>query len=107
MYHVGVKLTYEKAFSRGSRLYAWGGLGGGYFWTGDYFVNDDGPEAYGEVGLGYVLSDTWRIRVGVNVHAMDTNVTRRLAWPVAPGTNDRTNRLLWVIAPVGQIEADF
>ncbi len=107
MHHVGAKLTYERGFGQGSRFYWWGGLGAGYFWTEDYFVDDSGIEGYGEAGVGYVINNNFRVRVGVNVHAMDTNVTRRLAWPVAPGTNDRSSRLLWVIAPVGQIEIDF
>lgn len=106
-HHVGAKVTYERGFSQGSRLYWWGGIGGGYFWTQDYLQNDSGVEVYGEAGIGYVLNDTWRIRIGVNAHGMDTNVTRLRRWPVAPGTFDRSSRWLWIVAPVGEIEANF
>jgi hypothetical protein len=102
-HHVGAKLTYEKAFSQGSRLYGWAGLGGGYFWTEDYFTDDSGPEVFGEAGVGFVINDTWRIRGGVNVHGMDTNVTRRRA--LLDGFTE--SRWLWIIAPVIEIEADF
>lgn len=100
-HHVGAKLTYEQGFSANSRLYAWGGVGGGYFWTEKYLANDSGPEVFGEAGLGFVLSKNWRIRAGVNVHGMDTNVTRRLM------VNDGRSRWLWIIAPVAEIEASF
>jgi hypothetical protein len=100
-HHIGAKFTYERGFSKNSRLYYWGGVGGGLFWTDKYIDNDSGPEVFGEAGLGYVLSKNWRVRAGVNVHGMDTSVTRRL--PV----NDGRSRWLWIIAPVAEIEADF
>ena len=99
-HHVGTKLTYESAFGS-SRFYGWGGIGAGYFWTDKYIANDDGPEAFGELGVGYNLSRNWRLRAGVNVHAMDTKVTRKFP------ADDGKSRLLWIIAPVLEIEASF
>lgn len=100
-HHVGGKVTMERAFSTGSRIYGWAGVGGGYYWTEDYVDNDSGVEAYGEAGLGYVLSRNFRIRAGVNVHAMDTDVTRRNP------ADDGDSRWLWQVAPVLQLEGDF
>ncbi len=100
-HHFGVKITGEKSFGRSSKFYAWGGLGGGYFTTSKYISNDSGPEVFGELGLGYNLSLNWRVRAGVNVHGMDTSVTRNL--PI----NDGRSRWLWIIAPVIEIEGSF
>jgi len=99
--HFGAKLTYERGFGRNSRLYGWGGIGAGYFTTSQYIANDDGAEIFGELGVGYVLSRNWRLRAGVNVHGMDTKVTRRLP------ANDGQKRQLWVIAPVVEVEYSF
>lgn len=100
-HHIGAKFTYEKGFGTNSRFFGWGGIGGGYFWTDKYIANDSGPEVFGEAGVGYILNKNWRIRAGVNVHGMDTEVTRRL--PV----DDGQSRWLWILAPVAEVEADF
>ena len=99
--HFGAKLTYERGFGRNSRFYGWGGIGAGYFTTSKYIANDDGAEIFGELGVAYVLSRNWRLRAGVNVHGMDTKVTRRLP------ANDGQKRQLWIIAPVVEIEYSF
>lgn len=101
-HHLGGKLTMERGLGgTGSRLYGWGGLGAGAFWTEDYVEDDSGFEAFGEVGVGYVLSRNFRVRAGVNVHGMDTEVTRRNP------ADDGESRWLWQIAPVLQLEGDF
>jgi len=82
-HHIGTKITLERPIA-GSRVYWWTGVGGGYFKTDKYIANDDGPEVFGEAGIAYVLSRNWRVRAGVNVHGMDTKVTRRL--PANDGT---------------------
>ena len=64
-------------------------------------VNDDGIAGFGEAGLGYMLSNAMRIRLGLNVHAMDT-VTGRL-----DPANDTSSRLLWLIAPTLGFDLDF
>ena len=60
-----------------------------------------GFEVYGELGLGYVLSETFRVRVGLNVHGADTDTGRRLA------VNKGSDRWLWLLAPVAELEIDF
>lgn len=98
--HFGLKATQQRSF-RGSRLYWWAGLGAEYFWTEDYLNNDDGFGLFGEAGLGFNVSNRWRIRAGVNVHGMDTDAGR-----LSPADDDQ-GRWLMVIAPVIQLEASF
>lgn len=98
-HHLGGKLTWEKSF--GSRFYFWTGLGAGYYWTDDYIEDSDGFEVYGELGLGYVLSETFRIRAGLNVHGADTDTGRLNYSDIGKG------RWLWLIAPVVQLEVNF
>jgi hypothetical protein len=101
-HHVGLKLTMERPLGgASSRFYWWAGLGAGYFWTEDYLDDDSGIEGFAELGLGYMLSRNLRLRAGVNVHGMDTSVTRR-----SPA-NDGQSRWLWLIAPVVEVELDF
>lgn len=100
-HHFGAKVTLERSFGRDSRFYAWAGIGAGYFTTNKYLFDDSGFEVFGEAGIGYNLSENWRIRAGVNVHGMDTDVTRRL--PV----DDGRERWLWIIAPVIELEGSF
>ncbi|MDJ0522288.1 MAG: hypothetical protein QNJ90_09465 [Planctomycetota bacterium] len=100
-HHFGAKITFEKAFARSSRFYVWGGVGAGYFTTDDYVNDDSGFEIYGEAGVGYNVSENWRVRAGVNIHGMDTDVTR-----FSP-VNDGDSRWLWIFAPVIQLEGSF
>ncbi|MGE0193092.1 MAG: hypothetical protein AB7T63_13745 [Planctomycetota bacterium] len=100
-HHLGLKLTMERPFGRNSRFYWWAGLGAGYYTTEDYIDDDDGFEGYAEAGIGYLLSRNLRVRAGLNVHGMDTTVTRR------DPANDGQSRWLWQIAPVIEVELDF
>jgi len=99
-YHVGAKVTYATAIG-GGPFYVWGGAGGGYYWTEKYIANADGPEVFLEAGVGFNLNRNWAIRAGVNVHAMDTDVTRKFP------RDDGGSRLLWIVAPVIEIEGRF
>jgi hypothetical protein len=99
-HHIGVKATYERAFGQ-SRFYWWAGIGPEYFWTEDYIQDDSGFGIFGEAGIGYVLSRNFRLRLGVNVHAMDTDVGR-----LNPA-DDGESRWLFVIAPVVELELAF
>ncbi|MDA1194402.1 MAG: hypothetical protein O2894_04390 [Planctomycetota bacterium] len=99
-HHLGLKATYEQALG-GGPVYLWGGLGGGYFWTNNYIANDDGPEIFAEAGVGFNLGRNWAIRAGVNVHGMDTTVTRKFP------ADDGKSRWLWIIAPVAELEFRF
>ncbi len=99
-HHVGVKFTYDWPIGRGP-FYLWSGIGGGYYWTDKYIANDDGPEVFLEGGVAYNLGRNWAIRAGVNIHGMDTKVTRRLP------ANDGQSRWLWIVAPVIELEGRF
>ena len=99
-YHVGVKFTYDIPFGS-SPFSAFAGIGGGYYWTDKYIANDDGPEVFLEGGVAWNLGRNWALRGGVNVHGMDTKVTRRLP------ANDGESRWLWLVAPVIELEARF
>lgn len=101
-HHVGLKVGLETPLGgRNSRFYLWGGLGAGWFWTEGYADDDDGFEGFAEAGLGFLLSSNLRIRVGVNVHGMDTSVGR-----LNPA-DDGEDRWLWLIAPVAEVELTF
>jgi len=100
-HHFGVKVTKEASLGRSSKFFVWGGLGAGYFTTSKYIKNDSGIEGFGELGVGYNLSRNWRVRAGVNVHGMDTDVTRKVP------LNDGRSRWLWIIAPVAELEGSF
>ncbi len=101
-HHFGVKLTYESSFGNNSRLYWWAGAGPEYFTTSGYDDDDDGFGVFGELGLGYLVNQNWRIRAGVNIHGVDTKVTRR-----NPTIDGGKRRFLWLIAPVIEVEASF
>jgi len=98
-HHVGVKFTYD--FPISGRLYGWAGVGPEYWWTDGYLNEDDGFGVFGELGVGYVLSQNIRLRAGVNVHGLDTDVTRKFP------ADDGESRWLWVIAPVIEVEFAF
>jgi hypothetical protein len=100
MHHFGGKLTYERSIDR-SDWYWWVGLGAGYFKTVDYVHNDSGFEGFGEAGIGYIFSEHFRARLGVNVHGLNTTVTRKNP------PNDGQSRFLWIVAPVLELEVDF
>ena len=99
-HHFGAKVTFGKSFGH-SPFYAWAGLGAGYFTTNNYIADDSGFELFGEAGVGYNLTRNWALRAGVNIHGMDTTVTRELP------ANDGKSRWLWIIAPVIEIEGRF
>lgn len=99
-HHVGMKFTYETALS--GRLYMWAGVGPEYWWAQDFLLGDDsGFGVFGELGLGYVINQNWRVRAGVNVHGLDTDITRKSA------ADDGKSRWLWFVAPVIEIEFAF
>jgi len=100
-HHFGGKVGFARSLGRDSKLYAWAGLGAGYFTTNKYIQDDSGFEVFGEGGIGYNISQNWRVRAGVNVHGMDTDVTRRLP------ADDGSSRWLWIIAPVIELEGSF
>jgi len=95
--HIGVKLTYQKAFG-GSRWYGYAGAGPQYFWTEDYLDDDTGIGGFAELGIGYVLKKNWRVRAGVEVLGQSTSAGR-----LSP-IDDDEDRLLWFISPVFEIE---
>jgi hypothetical protein len=101
MHHFGIKLTWERSLGQDSRFYYWFGVGPEYFTTVDYVRNDRGFGVFGELGVGYLFSRNIRFRLGVNVHGLDTSVTR------FDPANDGRTRWLWIIAPVGEVEIDF
>lgn len=98
--HVGLKLAFQSSMGN-SNIYWWFGIGPDYFWTDDYIDDDEGFGLYAELGLGFNISRNWRIRAGINVHGMDTDVTR-----IRP-VDDGMARWMWAFAPVIQIEASF
>jgi hypothetical protein len=98
-HHVGAKFTYEFGF--GGRWYGWAGIGPEYWWTNDFLNDDSGFGVFGELGVGYVINQSWRVRAGVNVHGLDTDVTRENP------ANDGQSRWLWFVAPVIEVEFSF
>jgi hypothetical protein len=48
-----------------------------------------------------VISQNFRVRLGVNAHGLDTTVTRENP------ADDGEGRWLWVVAPVLEVEFDF
>ena len=98
-HHVGIKFTYD--FPISGRLYGWAGIGPEYWWTQGYLDDDDGFGVFGELGVGYVVSRNIRLRAGVNVHGIDTDVTRN-----SPA-DDGQSRWLWILAPVIEVEFAF
>ncbi len=100
-FHIGVKVTYERSL-RNSRWFWWAGAGPEYYWTNDYLDDDSGFGVYGEVGLGYMLSQSWRIRAGINAHWLPDATYGR-----ENPADDGDGRSLLIIAPTISIELDF
>lgn len=96
---VGVKLTYERSIH--GRWYGWAGAGPEHFWTDGYLDDDSGFGVFAEAGIGYMLSCSWRLRAGVEVHGLDTDVGRQST------ADDGQSRWLWLVAPVVGLEFDF
>jgi hypothetical protein len=99
-HHVGVKATFERPFGS-SRFYWFVGLGPEFFWTEDFINDDEGFGIFAEVGVGYVINQTFRVRAGLDLHAIDTDVGR-----LNPA-DDGDSRWLLVIAPTIGIEIAF
>lgn len=97
---VGAKATYERSI-RNSRWSWYAGAGPVFFWTQDYLADDDGVGGFGEAGVGYRLGRRWRLRSGLEVHALSTSAARLKA------ASNNTKRPLWLLAPVLQIEFSF
>jgi hypothetical protein len=100
-HHIGLKVTYEASLDSSSGLYVWFGIGPEYFWTERYTNNDDGFGGMAELGIGYLLSDDVRARLGVSVHGFSSSAGRLNA------VNDGSDRFLWTVAPTLGIEIDF
>ncbi len=94
---IGVKATYQRSINN-SRWSWYVGAGPEFFWTHDYLANDDGIGGFGEAGVGYRLTRKLSIRGGLEVHALSTSAARLNA------ANDNSKRLLWVLAPVLQLQ---
>lgn len=100
-HHIGVKGTYVRSFGRASRLFGWVGVGASYFTTTGYAQGDAGIGGFAEAGIGYVISWRMRARLGVNLHVLDSDVTRRRA------ADDGSARTLWLLAPTLGLELDI
>jgi hypothetical protein len=100
-HHLGLKATYQGAFSRSSRFTWWTGLGLGWYEATDYSTSDSDFEGYLEAGIGYLLTSRMRLRIGANMHALETRVGRKSAG------SSGSSRLLWVIAPTIALEIDL
>lgn len=98
-HHAGIKGTYMSSLDGSGRLFAWAGIGVAYFWSQDLQIDDDGVSGFAEIGLGYALTDAIRLRLGLNLHAMDTEAGRFLA------SDDP--RVLWTLAPTLGLELDL
>lgn len=100
-HHIGVKLTYERQFATNSRLFWWVGLGPEYFTTDGYDDDDSGFGVYAEAGIGYFVNRNFRIRAGVGIHGVDTDVGRENP------ADDGEKRWLWILGPHLGVEVDF
>lgn len=100
IYFLGAKASGEWPLAS-SRYYAWGGLGAGAFWTDSYIDNDSGFGVMGEGGLGYVLSANARLRLGVGLQGIDSEVGRN------DPADDGSSRWLLIFAPALQLEFHF
>jgi hypothetical protein len=100
-HHIGAKFTFERSFGSRSRIYGFAGLGPEYWWTNKYLDNDSGFGGFGEIGVGYLINQNFRVRAGLNMHAIDSAVTRENP------ADDGDSRFLWIIAPVIEGELDF
>lgn len=98
---IGLKATYQGTFTRNGRLFGWAGLGCGWMKSVGYVHDDSGFAGYAEAGVGFLLSDSARLRLGGMVEAMDTNAARS-----DPATDGRS-RLLWLLAPTLSLELDL
>ncbi|MDJ0972941.1 MAG: hypothetical protein QNJ98_00600 [Planctomycetota bacterium] len=100
-HHFGVKITYEGQFATNSRLFWWVGLGPEYFTTDGYDDDDSGFGVYAEAGIGYFVNRNFRIRAGVGIHGVDTDVGRENP------ADDGEKRWLWIIGPHIGVEVNF
>jgi len=101
IHFTGLKATYESAVSRYSDWFFWAGLGMGWVKTRRFANDDSGFGILGETGVGYLLNNSARIRLGVNIDALFTSVGRRLP------ANDTASRWLTAVAPTLGLELDF
>lgn len=100
-HHVGLKAVFEKPPCNGRGFYFWSGLGAEYVMATDYEGDANGWGAFAELGVGYAVSERFRLLCGVNAHA-----TRTAAARYDPADDD-TERWIFTIAPVLGVELDF
>ena len=99
-YTLGIKATWQNSISN-SRWYYYVGIGPEVYWARNWIVEEEGFGGFAEIGLGYLLSEHWRIRAGLDVHALSTKAAQENA------ADDGDSRLLWVFAPVVGVEFTF
>ena len=96
-YTLGVKATWQNSISN-SKWYYYAGIGPEVFWARNFVVEEEGFGGFAEIGVGYVLARNWRLRAGLDVHALSTKAAQENA------VDDGSRRLLWVFAPVIGVE---
>ena len=97
---IGIKATWQNSISN-SKWFYYAGIGPEHYWNTGYLVEDDGFGGFAEVGIGYVLNRHWRLRAGLDIHALSTKAAQENA------ADDGDRRLLWVFAPNVGVEFNF
>lgn len=100
-HHFGVKFTYEGRIGNNPRWTWWAGLGPEYFTTDGYIDDDSGFGIFGELGVSFAVTEAIRIRAGVGIHGVDTDVGREN--PI----DDGESRWLWIFGPHLGLEFSF
>lgn len=99
-YTIGVKATWQNSINN-SKWFYYAGIGPEFFFTQNYVADDEGFGGFAELGLGYRFNRHWRVRGGVDVHGLITSAAQKNP------ADDGDDRLVWVFAPVIQVEFNF
>ena len=101
-YHVGGKVTYQRSFCDSACWFWYAGLGAAYTWSDGYIVDEEGTvSGFGELGVGYRLGKSLRLRAGVEVIGLSSEAAH-----LTPA-QDADERLIWFVSPVVGLEFTF
>lgn len=101
LHHVGAKCTYETPRGPGRPLGLYVGAGPVWTFTDGFSTSSRGLGAFGEAGLSLDLGARWRVRVGAEFRAFESDVARNVT------ADEGQDRWVYTVSPVVFLQFDL
>ena len=101
LHHVGAKCTYETPRGPGRPLGLYVGAGPVWTFTDGFATSSRGLGVHGEAGLSLDLGARWRVRVGAELRAFESDVGRNVA------ADEGQDRWVYTVSPVVFLQFDL